>query len=45
MFFNKDFDFGIIFVENGGIQYKEDGHSLFKIEELCYGRILREFLT
>ncbi|MPN34737.1 hypothetical protein SDC9_182231 [bioreactor metagenome] len=45
MFFNKDLDLGIIFVENGGIQYKEEGHSLFKIEELCYERILREFLT
>ncbi|MPM94755.1 hypothetical protein SDC9_141903 [bioreactor metagenome] len=45
MFFNKHLDLGIIFVENGGIQYKEEGHSLFKIEELCYERILREFLT
>lgn len=45
MFFNKDLDLGIIFVENGGIQYKEEGHSLFKIEELCYERILREFLA
>jgi len=45
MFFIKDLDLGVIFVENGGIQYKEEGHSLFKIEELCYQRILKEFLS
>jgi len=45
MYFNSDLKVGIIFVENGGLQSHGMKSPFPLIEELCYNRILNEFLA